>query len=400
MLAVVTALAAAYRVPRHRGRRLSEWALSGTLAALAAGLALQAPAFYDAVGEAAGAPHLAQLLVDACALLSAFGTQVVLLHMLHAPAEARGRVQRRAAVTVLTVTLMMLFFFTAAPLSGDADARRMHLADPGLLEFRSLYLAFLAWVFGDIARLCWRFASVAGSRLLSSGLRLIAAGGVVGLAYVAAGVLQVAGAATGDVDTVRSAHQASEALIAVATLLVVAGSTVPALVSRLRGLAGSASTPQPGNGLESLWQALTRALPEVVLPTERGSSSEELYRRVIEIEDARLALRPLRTAELQAAAGRAVRRCGVSELERPAALEAAALALALDRRTRGTAPAGGARRPTLQDATADEPPTNEDLQSEIDWLSSVGRWFGDPALVSSARQMLAEPAHDLAARAR
>ncbi len=65
VLAVVTALAAAYRVPRHRGRRLSEWALSGTLAALAAGLALQAPAFYDAVGEAAGAPHLAQLLVDA-----------------------------------------------------------------------------------------------------------------------------------------------------------------------------------------------------------------------------------------------------------------------------------------------------------------------------------------------
>jgi hypothetical protein len=88
VLAVVTALAAAYRVPRHRDRRLSEWAMSGTLAALAAGLALQAPALYDAVGEAAGAPHLAQLLVDACAPLSAFGTQVVLLHMLHAPAEA------------------------------------------------------------------------------------------------------------------------------------------------------------------------------------------------------------------------------------------------------------------------------------------------------------------------
>ena len=80
LLALVTALAAAYRVPRHRPRRLSDWALTGTLSALAVGMGLQLPSVYEALEHVVGAERLARLpLVDSCALLSAFGTQVVLL---------------------------------------------------------------------------------------------------------------------------------------------------------------------------------------------------------------------------------------------------------------------------------------------------------------------------------
>ena len=400
LLAVVTALAAIHRMPRHLGRRLTDWALSGTLAALAAGLALQTPVLHAAVGRASGAMQLPQVLVDAFALTSAFGTQVVLLHMLHHPEQAHRRVRVRAVAAALTVTLMIVFLLGAGPVPADPDARRMHLADPGLLEVRSLYLGFLTWVFADIARLCWRFASVAGGRLLAAGLRLIAAGGAVGLCYVAAGVLQLVGAANGDAAGVRAAHQASEALIVVATLLVVAGSTLPAVGARLRRWAGDAPSEQSLSGLDSLWQTLTRAVPEVVLPSEHGSSDEQLYRRVIEVEDARLALRPLRTAELQDAAAQAVQRCGVGAPEQSAALEAASLALALDRRARAAAPDDGRQRPGVPPPAADQRPGDQDLQSEIAWLSSVGRWFGDPALLGTARQLLAQADRELPARAR
>ncbi len=391
VLGAIAAVAAAYRVPRHRSRRLSDWALSFTLIALAVGLVLKTPG----LSSAADTPELVQFLVNACALLSAFGTQVVLLYMLRTPADALAPVRRRTALTAVTLVLMLMYFLAAGPVPGEADARRMHQAEPGLLEFRGLYLAFLTWAFVDIVRLCRRFASLAGDRLLAAGLRLVAAGGVVGLGYVLAGVLQIAGAAAQDVDVVREAHRASNALIALATVLVVVGSTLPAVGSRIDTLAGSSSGGQAEDGLEPLWRALTSALPEIVLPTDRESEDEELYRRVIEVEDARLALRPLRTPGLQEAAERAVQLCGVGERERQAALEAAALALALERRARGHVLMAPTSPAALLDVGCGEQPDDRDLHSQIGWLSAVGRWFSNPELVATARRMLSEPAKDL-----
>jgi hypothetical protein len=397
LLALVTALAAAYRVPRHRPRRLSDWALTGTLSALAVGMGLQVPSVYEALEYFVGAERLARLpLVDSCALLSAFGTQVVLLYMLHVRTEARVRALRRAAVAVATLALMVLTFASAAPVPGDVAAWRMHLSDPGLRESRGAYLAFLAWAFFDIARLCWRFASVADDQLLRCGLRLIAAGGAVGLGYVVAGALQVVAASRDDVGAVASAYLVSELLSVVATLLVVLGSTLPAIGPRVVRVFRRAS-PEDCD-LECLWRALTDAVPEVVLPTGSGSAGEAVYRRVIEVEDARLALRPYRTPMVQAAAESAVERCGVTKEARPAALEAASLVLALDARDAAlsgdTEQATGARLTTPAAL-----PDSRDLQAEVSWLSSVGRWYDDPKLVATAREALVEPTRDVAAGA-
>ncbi len=385
LLSVLTATAALYRVPRHRGATLAEWALSGTLGVLALGLALKSPNLYLTFGDATGAPQVPQLVIDSCAVLSAFGTQIVLLHMLRPPEQTRVGMRRRAGLVSAALLLMALSFFAADPVAGDPDVRRMHSDDPGLLQFRVLYLGYLTWAFVDIARLCWRFSSVADGRAMAVGLRCIAAGGVVGLLYVIAGVLQLVGAARDDAPAVGAVHQASNLLIAVATLLVVIGSTLPALAARRKGSRpAKATVPE---AVESLWSSLTVALPEVVLPLGQASAVEETYRRVIEIEDARLALRPLRTKEVQAAADRAVQSRGVGALERYAALEAAALTLAVDCRSAsldcGT---GGAPAAPLPDGAA---PWDRDLQSEVEWLAAVGRWHGDRELVRLARQALA-----------
>lgn len=394
LLAVLAWAAAAYRLRVGNQREPGAWALPATLAALALGLTLKVPAVYQAAGDITGAPNLGQLLKDTSVVLSAFGTQVVLLHLLHPPGRAPALARRRLLATALTVAAMAAFFARAAPVSGGMDALRASLASPGLLEFRCLYLLFMAWVFTDIARLCWRFASLAGEQLLAAGLRLIAAGGAVGLAYVASGGLQVLAAGYGELALVRQSQRASDALIALAALLVVLGSTLPALASRL-GLHRRVSPAGAGGataGLETLWCGVTGALPDFVLSAPPGGgveASERLYRQVIEVEDARLALRPLRDEAVERAAEQAVARRGVVDLERPAAVEGAALVLAVDRLSSGATPAQAPWAPAQGVRGPDAAGSGTALQSEVAWLSSVGRWYGDERLASTARELLA-----------
>ena len=398
VLAVVAWLSAVYRRP-GAWREPGGWALSGTLAALALGLTLKVPAVYEGVEDLTGVPNLAQLMKDAAVVLSAFGTQVVLLHLLRPAAGGSPWARRRVLVTVVTLAAMTGVFLLARPVVG-VDALRAHLAAPGLVEFRTIYLVYLVWAFVDIARLCWRFARLAGDRLLAIGLRLIAFGGVVGLGYAASGAVQVFAAGRHDLALVQRTQHASDALIGVATLLVVLGSTLPSIIARTAGrrasrLGGVGSAPP---GLQTLWNGVTRALPEFVLPatTRAGlTAQEQLYRQVIEVEDARLALRPLRDLAVEHAALEAVVQHGVEDSQRGAAVEGVALALAVDRlHTGGPAlpmPEGLTTDPPAPlDASAVSPAGN--LNSEISWLALVGRWYGDETLTATARRLLAASA--------
>lgn len=397
MLAILVWLAAVYRRPPANRREPAAWALSATLAALALGLTLKVPAVYAAVEDVSSVANLAQLIKDACVVLSAFGTQVVLLHLLHAPALAGARARRRALVAVLAVTVMAAAFLLARPVDG-LNELRAGLAAPGLVEFRGVYLLFLVWAFVDIARLCWRFARLAGDTVLALGLRLIAAGGAVGLGYAASGAVQVLAAGRRDLSLIQQTQHTSDALIALATLLVVLGSTLPALTARLgrRPHASPASVMQMAHAdLHALWAGVTRALPEFVLPPaarEGLTGQEQLYRQVIEVEDARLALRPLRDAAVEHAAAQAVAQHGLDEREHDAAVEGVALALAMDRLRAEDSPL--AMRTGLSSVA---PPLlasgglalADNLGAEVTWLSSVGRWYGDDSLTATARRLLA-----------
>lgn len=308
MVALVALLAwvvAACRLPARDQRTPAAWSLLATLVALAAGLTVKVPLVHDALGQATGVPDLAQLLMDACVVASGCGAQLVLLYLLHAPAAARAPAARRVLLNGTAVTAMTLIFLTADRPAGGVEAVATHLADPGLLEFRLTYLAFLGWALADIARLCWRFAALADDRLLAVGLRTIAAGCLSALGYVATSGLQVLAAARQDPRALELTQTLAEALIAIAALLVLAGSSLPAVGPRL-GLRTGRTPDEHTDHVVALWRALTQALPDVVLPTDPGTPDERLYRQVIEIEDARRALRPLRDATVEQAAAQAV----------------------------------------------------------------------------------------------
>ncbi|MDQ2875310.1 MAG: hypothetical protein M3Y33_11160 [Actinomycetota bacterium] len=120
------------------------------------------------------------------------------------------------------------------------------------------------------------------------------------------------------------------------------------LASLILGQGSSAARPAPVIGpwaatvicwrLHSLWAALSRAAPEVQLPSQPGrrfSIRYRLHRRVIEIRDAQLALRPFLRSGVAGQAADAAWSAGLAPGRRDAVIEAAVIVTALDACLRG-----------------------------------------------------------------
>jgi len=90
--------------------------------------------------------------------------------------------------------------------------------------------------------------------------------------------------------------------------------------------------------LYPLWAVLRQAIPEIELPPDpamRRSTRYRLYRRVIEIRDAQLVLRPYAEPERVARAAAAARSSGLAEDAVAAVAEAAAVVTSVRSRFRG-----------------------------------------------------------------
>jgi len=385
--ALICFTAAAYKLPRRRGPVDSALARAGTLAALGLGLTLKLPGVYRSFDALLGMHNVAQLPKDAFVLLSASGTQVILLQLVHGAREAGPRARRRSAVAAGAVVVMTIAFLLARTGPEDPEFARRHIDQAGLVEFRLIYLGYLAFAFLDIVRLCVRFARLAGERLLGTGLRLIAVGGGVGLGYVAASLVSLLAVFGHDSHLDDRADSLAESLILVATLLVVVGSTLPSWGPRVGLRSGSPTGLQRQrlDRLEPLWRGLTAAVPDVVLEeagNARGGAGvhERLYRRVIEIEDARLALRPLLDPSVVTAAARIAAERGLDGATADAAVEGASLALAIRSDRAVTPSARSAASPSRRREGVLE------LNAEAAWLGDVASSFVDEGFLAEVRR--------------
>ena len=136
--------------------------------------------------------------------------------------------------------------------------------------------------------------------------------------------------------------------------------------------------------IDPLWAALRAALPQIALETGRGASLRgpefALYRRVIEIRDAQLALRPYAHPDAARWAGPGAD---------PATMEAAVLAAALVGHAHGRR--YGAEHP-FQDVDAS-------LTSESAWLARVARQYVHAEAVARVRRRaLAEISAEITGR--
>jgi hypothetical protein len=114
-----------------------------------------------------------------------------------------------------------------------------------------------------------------------------------------------------------------------------------------------------------LWRALTDAFPEVRFDTlgDWRDIGTRLYRQVIEICDAQLALRPYCDATVRAEVDDLAARSGLAGADRRAATQAALIAGGLAARAAGVPPSTG-----ISDVIA---VTSTPLDSEVAWLERV-----------------------------
>jgi hypothetical protein len=247
-----------------------------------------------------------------------------------------------------------------------------------------IFLGFLGLALVDVVRLAWRWARLTDRAILGLGLRMTAAGGLVGLVYVGYDLLFLAASHLERADLLGDQPLITQILISASVALIVLGSTMPAWGPRvgLPRLLRWTNRYRAHRRLYPLWRRLCQAVPEVALvptpPPWRDALNVwnldfGLHRRVIEIRDARLLLRPYLDPRVAGAAEDLGRRQGLPDEDLRAVVEAASLAAAVRAKTQGH-PASPETRPV-------PPPGGADLESETGWLAKVAAAYAHSPLV-------------------
>jgi hypothetical protein len=338
-----------------------------------------------------GIPNVAAFLVHMSVVLYSFTVQLMLLFWAHPPARAWARARRRLPVLVFVLGAMATLFVVA----GSAERYRDFLLDnagrPVLTTYILFYVTTLTVALVVTAHMSWQYAKIAGRPWLRRGLRLNAVGSVIGLGYCAARAADVAGAWLG------ANAAAWEFLVPVCAgtgaLLIACGLTLPAWGPRLSVLGRGIREYRAYQRLHPLWMALYRAAPSIALHPPASRLADRLvvrdldlrlYRRVIEIHDGRLALRPWLDRDAEATAEQRGRAAGLTGDDLRAAVEAGTLAAALRAKDAG--------RPTASaTGTGMDGHGRNDLPSEVARLVQVATAFRRSRVVADVAARTTAP---------
>ncbi|MBV9450760.1 MAG: hypothetical protein JO345_33205 [Streptosporangiaceae bacterium] len=253
-------------------------------------------------------PQLGRLLSNLSVLIAAFALLTLQLTISYSPADAYPRIRRRFQLLVVSLIVMAVSFMTAAPLPRRlGDFGILYRTRPVLLIYIAIYIAFLGTPLAELLSLSWRYAQLARERrYLRLGLRLLAAGSMLGLIYLAEKVIYVIAEAAALQSPLGTDYHCTSpvapaqcgfeiTLTSTAILICVIGATLPvwgpivATPLRRRWRARTYAR------LEPLWAALHRAFPQIALAEDPSSHAYQrselgflLYRWVIELLDGRL----------------------------------------------------------------------------------------------------------------
>jgi hypothetical protein len=145
--------------------------------------------------------------------------------------------------------------------------------------------------------------------------------------------------------------------------------------------------------LRPLWAMLLDGAPDIRLPPQPGTrlaARYRLHRRVVEIRDAQLALRPFQNSRAAAEAADAAFLAGLTRDERDAVIEAAMIVSALGARRNGATPASG------PDVGHGFPEPGNDLESEAGRLLRVSRAVRRSPIVRRAARDRGQPHRETA----
>ncbi|MFI1092386.1 MAB_1171c family putative transporter [Streptomyces sp. NPDC020917] len=256
------------------GRRLVRLCVLG-LAVSQTALTPAALTFTHAVGS----PGVERFVGHVAMLAAVWAGAQILLRLRGDDARARAH----TAWAVAAGAAMALLF---------ALTPNLYPQSPWVMEYCIAYAVALMPEFTVIARLCLRDARQAPDRALGLGLGLVVAGVAAAACYmVSKTVVAISARAPIDFPWGRG-YVMSKALPTTAHLLVLAGVAMPAIAEWMRRY-------RRYRRLAPLWSALYEAEPAIALEPPGLLQGRtlfptrlQLYRRVIEIRDGLLAIRP------------------------------------------------------------------------------------------------------------
>ncbi|MFL6124367.1 MAB_1171c family putative transporter [Actinophytocola sp.] len=282
---------------RGRATRAGRW-MSVALTGLVASMTLQLAVVHPAV-DALTAPGLAAMASNCLTVLALAAAGCTFLH-LELPAPVAAPRVARWLVLGLAVCAVLVVLFLTAPSNYPEYVARSRGADPvPLVSWEGYgYVAYVAPAAVLLGASAWRCARVADRFTLRLGLRIMGAGDAVAAAYA---VTRCAGMVAYDAGVRGSVLYGPLVglLFRLAILLVLLGLALP-LAGRPTGMdrvARWVALNRQYRLLFPLWHALRSEFPDISLdPSPRrlpfAAPDGVLYRRMIEIWDGLLCLRP------------------------------------------------------------------------------------------------------------
>nr|MDT0660433.1 MAB_1171c family putative transporter [Micromonospora sp. DSM 115978] len=363
------------REPIHR-------VICGTLFLVGASLFCAAPAMVAFVNRTSGVPNLAALLVY-CLVVGEAAAALTLVAHWRGPADRARSVARRWMIgyAVILVALVALFTMGRAPVERQVDFDTYYARTPYLAQFIVTYLLAHAVAGVGVAGLCWRWAAVAGRPWLRRGLRAIMFGVTLGLGFDVCKLIAVGARWVGaDLDPLSTT--VAPALAGLGTVVIAAGFVLPVTGEWLGRVGGWLGHAQAYRALYPLWDALRGATPSIAAPIRLPWWDMDLRvaRRVTEILDGRLALRPYLDPGVGLAADQLGRTAGLTGADLSAVVDAARIRAGVRAKARHRRfpvdPAG---------AAADGPaPTCPDGATELARLIKVSRAYVSSPIVAAA----------------
>ncbi|MFF0740540.1 MAB_1171c family putative transporter [Streptomyces sp. NPDC004111] len=246
------------------------------------------------VDQALGTANMTVPMSQGCVLALLACQQVVLTYWGSPPDVAR-RVARRWLITGgVVITLLWLVFLLFSPtVQRLRDFTLYYSPDGGHAVYLTVYCT--AYSLGEIflAHACWRLARRSPRSSVRVGLRFVTVGALV--------TLGSSGVRLGNVIASKfgGSFEAWETLAWICgdggALLTLVGWLIPTGADHAQRVRHWVRLHHTYRGLHPLWLAYRDALPEIMLTVgkaDRLSITTRLYRRIIEIRDGHLRIRP------------------------------------------------------------------------------------------------------------
>ncbi|WP_242911363.1 MAB_1171c family putative transporter [Actinomadura terrae] len=330
-------------------------------------------------------PHLADLfgfrnittiMIHCIVVVLTAAQQVVLVHWSYPPKLAGAKARKRVlAFGMMIIILIAMFVFALPSRRHDAEtASLLNMQNPRYCAYLYLYLGVIA--VGQIItmRLSVHYAGIAPRAWLRRGMWIVAAGSCFILVYCAVRYMEIIGVQSGaDMERLDAVQWFAGD---VGSLLELVGWTIPGWGPWLSRARRWGADYRAYRRLHPLWAVLCETSPMIVKAPQRSRLADHLpprdpehrlYRRVIEILDGQLALRPYLHSGDAEEAQRQARESGFHE----EACQATAVALQLHAALRAKAEGQASPDPSVTFSSA----PGDDLRDQVRWLTMVAEAF-------------------------